>query len=93
MNKSDSIQIRGYVAEPSYLALHSSAQPDRVILIAGRLAANVLPKRQMYLFLAFIFSFLDRILSLEKGLRSRYPVDMLQDSMYPLKQAIMPMKL
>lgn len=40
-------QIRGYVAESPYLTLHTSAQPRRMIAIAGRLAAKVLPKRQM----------------------------------------------
>lgn len=43
-------QIRGYLAESPYLALHPSAQPSRVIEIAGRIAAKVLPNRQMYVF-------------------------------------------
>ena len=40
-------KIRGYLAESPYLALHPSAQPSRAIEIAGRLAAKVLPKKQM----------------------------------------------
>ena len=43
-------QIRGYLAESPYLALHPSAQPSRVIALAGRVAAKVLPNRQMYVF-------------------------------------------
>lgn len=47
-------QIRGYLAESPYLALHPSAQPSRVITIAGRLAAKVLPRKQLYVFSALI---------------------------------------
>ena len=41
-------QIRGYLAESPYLALHPSAQPSRFVATAGRLAAKVVPRRQMY---------------------------------------------
>lgn len=40
-------QIRGYLAESPYLALHPSSQPSRFTVAAGRLASKVLPKRQM----------------------------------------------
>ena len=40
-------QITGYVAESPYIALHLSAQPSRFTVIAGRLAARVLPNRPM----------------------------------------------
>ena len=39
--------IRGYLALAPYLLLHPSAQPSRALVIAGRLAKMVLPKRQM----------------------------------------------
>ena len=41
-------QLRGYLAESPYLALHPSAQPGCFFLTAGRLAAKSVPKRQMY---------------------------------------------
>lgn len=40
-------QIRGYVLESPYIALHPSSQPSRALAIAGKLAAKILPKRQM----------------------------------------------
>ena len=40
-------QIRGFVLESPYLALHPSAQPSRVIVVAGKLASKLLPRRQM----------------------------------------------
>ena len=40
-------QIRGYLAESPYLALHPSSQPSRFTIMAGKLAAKVFPKRQM----------------------------------------------
>ena len=48
-------QIRGYLAESPYLALHHSAQRGRLVVTAGRLAAKVLPKRQMYASSASMF--------------------------------------
>ena len=40
-------QIRGYLGLAPYLTLHPSAQPSRALVVAGRLAKIVLPKRQM----------------------------------------------
>ena len=40
-------QIRGYLAESPYLALHPSSQPGRFVTTAGKLAAKLFPKRQM----------------------------------------------
>lgn len=40
-------QIRGYLAESPYIALHPSAQPSKFIEVAGKMAARFLPKRQM----------------------------------------------
>ena len=40
-------QIRGYLAEAPYIALHPSAQPSKLLEVAGKLAAKVVPKRQM----------------------------------------------
>ena len=40
-------QIRGYLAESPFIALHPSAQPSKFIEVAGKMAAKVLPKRQM----------------------------------------------
>lgn len=40
-------QIRGYIVESPYLALHPSSQPSWFTVVAGRLAARVVPKRQM----------------------------------------------
>ena len=48
-------QIRGYLAESPYLALHPSAQPSRFVVKAGRLAAKVAPRRQMYVLSASMF--------------------------------------
>ena len=39
--------IRGYLAESPYLALHPSSQPSRFVVAAGKLAARLVPKRQM----------------------------------------------
>ncbi|KAL9130941.1 MAG: hypothetical protein Q9217_000987 [Psora testacea] len=40
-------EIRGYLALAPYIALHPTAQPSRALVVAGRLAKFVLPKRQM----------------------------------------------
>lgn len=40
-------RITGYVIESPWIALHPAAQPSRVVVIAGRLAAKVVPRRQM----------------------------------------------
>lgn len=40
-------QIRGYLAESPYIALHPASQPSRFTVAAGKLAARVVPKRQM----------------------------------------------
>ena len=40
-------QIRGYITESPYVALHPSAQPNRMTVIVGRLVSRVMPKRQM----------------------------------------------
>ena len=40
-------QITGYVAESPYIALHPSAQPSQFTVVAGRLAAKILPNRPM----------------------------------------------
>ena len=64
--------IRGYVAESPYLNLYQSAKHSCVIAIAGRLAAKVLPKTQMYEFSGFIFPLMERVLSLETCLGSSY---------------------
>ena len=40
-------QIHGYIAESPYIALHPSAQPSRFTVVAGKLAAKVLPNRPM----------------------------------------------
>ena len=39
--------IRGYLAESPFIALHPSAQPSKFIEVAGKMAANFLPRRQM----------------------------------------------
>ena len=52
-------QIRGYLAESPYLALHPSAQPSRFVAKAGRLAAKVVPRRQMYVLSASMFPLFD----------------------------------
>ena len=61
-------QMRGYLAESPYLALHPSAQPGRFTATAGRLAAKVLPKRQMYVSSVSVFPQLDRVLVPERFL-------------------------
>ena len=48
-------QIRGYLAESPYLALHPSAQPSHFVVKAGRLAAKFAPRRQMYVLSASMF--------------------------------------
>ena len=53
-------QIRGYLAESPYLALHHSAQPSRLVAKAGRLAAKVVPRRQMYVLSASMFPRIDQ---------------------------------
>ncbi|KAG6995454.1 glucose-6-phosphate 1-dehydrogenase [Physcia stellaris] len=40
-------QISGYLAESPFIAIHPDSQPARFTVIAGRLAARFLPKRQM----------------------------------------------
>ena len=40
-------QIRGYLAESPYLALHPSSQPSRITVAVGKLAAGIVPRRQM----------------------------------------------
>ena len=40
-------QLRGYLGESPYIALHPAAQPNRLTVIAGRIASKLLPKRQM----------------------------------------------
>lgn len=40
-------QLRGYIAEAPFIALHRDAQPARFTVVAGRLAAKILPRRQM----------------------------------------------
>ena len=40
-------QIHGYIAESPYIALHPSAQPSRFTVVAGKVAAKVLPNRPM----------------------------------------------
>lgn len=40
-------QLRGYLAEAPFIALHRDSQPARFTVVAGRLAAKVLPRRQM----------------------------------------------
>ena len=59
-------QIRGYVVESPYLALHPSAQPSRMTVRVGRLAAKLLPKRQLYVSFNSILLLLDQILSLKR---------------------------
>lgn len=43
----DRVNIRGYLAEAPYIALHPSSQPHAVTVYAGKLAAKILPHRQM----------------------------------------------
>ncbi|KAL9105117.1 MAG: hypothetical protein Q9163_000035 [Psora crenata] len=40
-------EIRGYLALAPYVALHPASQPSRALVIAGRLARLVFPKKQM----------------------------------------------
>ena len=40
-------QLRGYLAESPFIALHKDSQPARFTVIAGRMAARLLPRRQM----------------------------------------------
>lgn len=40
-------QIRGYLAESPCIAIHKDTQPARFTVLAGRMAARLLPKRQM----------------------------------------------
>ena len=40
-------QLHGYLAESPFIALHKDSQPARFTVIAGRMAARLLPKRQM----------------------------------------------
>jgi len=40
-------KFRGYLVESPFIAFHKDAQPAWLTVVAGRLAARVLPKRQM----------------------------------------------
>jgi acylglycerol lipase len=40
-------QIRGFLAEAPFIALHPSAEPSSFIVFAGRIAGKIFPKRQM----------------------------------------------
>lgn len=40
-------QITGYVVESPWIALHPATQPSRALVLAGRLAARVMPRMQM----------------------------------------------
>ena len=40
-------RIRGYLAEAPYIALHPASQPHALTVYAGKLAAKLLPHRQM----------------------------------------------
>lgn len=40
-------QLRGYLAEAPFIALHQDSQPARLTVVAGRLVAKLLPRRQM----------------------------------------------
>lgn len=40
-------QLKGYLAESPFIAFHEDAKPARLTIIAGRLAARILPNRQM----------------------------------------------
>ena len=39
--------IRGYLAESPLIALHPSSQPSRITVAAGKVAARLVPRRQM----------------------------------------------
>lgn len=40
-------QLRGYLAESPFVALHKDSQPARFTVVAGRMAGRLMPKRQM----------------------------------------------
>ncbi|KAL8950768.1 MAG: hypothetical protein Q9222_003223 [Ikaeria aurantiellina] len=40
-------QISGYICESPFIALHEDSQPSRLVVIMGRAAAKLLPRRQM----------------------------------------------
>ena len=40
-------KISGFLAESPFIAIHKDSQPARFTVVAGRLAARVLPRRQM----------------------------------------------
>jgi len=40
-------KLRGYLAESPFIAFHKDAQPAWLTVVAGRLAARILPRRQM----------------------------------------------
>lgn len=40
-------QIRGFLAESPFIALHASARPNKLTVLAGRFASKVLPRLQM----------------------------------------------
>ena len=40
-------QLHGYLAESPFVALHRDSQPARLTVLAGRLAAKVLPRQQL----------------------------------------------
>ena len=40
-------QMCGYLAESPFIALHKDSQPARFTVVAGRMAARLLPKKQM----------------------------------------------
>lgn len=40
-------QIRGYIAEAPWIALHPTTQPNAMTVAAGRLVAKLVPKRHM----------------------------------------------
>ncbi|KAL8694434.1 MAG: hypothetical protein Q9218_000926 [Villophora microphyllina] len=40
-------QISGYLCESPLVAIHEDTQPSRFVVVTGRLASKVLPKRQM----------------------------------------------
>ena len=41
-------KLTGYLAESPFIALHPDSQPAWFTVVAGRLAARLLPKRQMF---------------------------------------------
>ncbi|KAL8714925.1 MAG: hypothetical protein Q9220_001438 [cf. Caloplaca sp. 1 TL-2023] len=40
-------QISGYICESPFIALHEDSQPSKLVVVMGRLAAKLLPTRQM----------------------------------------------